>query len=80
MQTPSLSVGVMAERAGEAGEAPRTGGRGIGRLTGEADAHTDQATVLGGDASAATQDTLKKGTAAPQMAALAIGAPEFQRR
>jgi hypothetical protein len=36
--------------------------------------------ILHDDLSQATRDTLKKGTEVQQIAALTIGAPEFQRR
>jgi uncharacterized protein (DUF1800 family) len=38
------------------------------------------ATVLAGDASTSTRETLGKGAAATQLAALTLGSPEFQRR
>jgi uncharacterized protein (DUF1800 family) len=37
-------------------------------------------TTLGGDMSETTRQTIAKATSAPQMAALTLGAPEFQRR
>src|SRR5438128_11405221 len=37
-------------------------------------------TILGDDISETTRSTVAKATSAPQMAALALGAPEFQRR
>jgi len=38
------------------------------------------ATILNGDVSDATLATISKATTAPQMVALTLGAPEFQRR
>jgi uncharacterized protein (DUF1800 family) len=37
-------------------------------------------TVLGDDVSAATSATIARATTAPQMMALALGSPEFQKR
>jgi uncharacterized protein (DUF1800 family) len=37
-------------------------------------------TILGDDVSETTRSTIAKATSAPQMAALTLGAPEFQRR
>jgi uncharacterized protein (DUF1800 family) len=37
-------------------------------------------TILGADVSETTKSTIAKATSAPQMAALTLGAPEFQRR
>jgi hypothetical protein len=37
-------------------------------------------TILGDDVSETTKSTIAKATSAPQMAALTLGAPEFQRR
>jgi uncharacterized protein (DUF1800 family) len=45
-----------------------------------ADAHESAAVILSGDVSEATLATISKATTAPQMTALTLGAPEFQRR
>jgi uncharacterized protein (DUF1800 family) len=44
------------------------------------DSHDSAATILSGDVSEATLATISTATTAPQMAALTLGAPEFQRR
>jgi uncharacterized protein (DUF1800 family) len=44
------------------------------------DSHQAAATILSGDVSEATLATISKATTAPQMTALTLGAPEFQRR
>jgi uncharacterized protein (DUF1800 family) len=44
------------------------------------DSHEAAATILSGDVSEATLATISKATTAPQMTALTLGAPEFQRR
>jgi uncharacterized protein (DUF1800 family) len=44
------------------------------------DSHESAATILSGDVSEATLATISKATTAPQMTALTLGAPEFQRR
>jgi hypothetical protein len=44
------------------------------------DGHELVATILNGDVSEATLATIAKATTVPQMVALTIGAPEFQRR
>jgi uncharacterized protein (DUF1800 family) len=44
------------------------------------DGHESAAAILSGDVSDATLATISKATTAPQMTALTLGAPEFQRR
>ncbi len=44
------------------------------------DSHESAATILSGDVSEATLATISKAATAPQMTALTLGAPEFQRR
>jgi uncharacterized protein (DUF1800 family) len=44
------------------------------------DGHESAAAMLSGDVSEATLATISKATTAPQMTALTLGAPEFQRR
>jgi uncharacterized protein (DUF1800 family) len=44
------------------------------------DSRQSAATILSGDVSEATLATISKATTAPQMTALTLGAPEFQRR
>jgi uncharacterized protein (DUF1800 family) len=52
----------------------------VERLTSPVDSQTLARTVLGDDISETTRSTVAKATSAPEMAALTLGAPEFQRR
>ncbi len=54
--------------------------RGISIANQPADSRGLAATILNGDVSDATLATISKATTAPQMVALTVGAPEFQRK
>ncbi len=55
-------------------------GSSAGALQSDLDADAAIARFLSGNASDATRATIAKATTAPQMAALTLGSPEFQRR
>ena len=52
----------------------------VDSLQSKVDSETLMRAILGDDVSETTRSTVAKATSAPQMAALALGAPEFQRR
>ncbi|PYR62407.1 MAG: hypothetical protein DMF91_06840 [Acidobacteria bacterium] len=52
----------------------------VDSLQSQVDSQSFTRAILGDDVSETTRSTVAKATSAPQMAALTLGAPEFQRR